>query len=362
MPERPRVSVVMPVHNGGAYLAPAIESILAQTLPDFELVIVDDGSTDATAQTLRHYQARDPRVRVHAQARSGLVASLNRGCHTARATYIARMDADDLAFPERLARQLEFLERHPGVAVVGSAVVRIDGEGHEIKRNVCPSSHAEIVKALEEYTPFTHPSVMLRAEALLAVGGYRAAYRAAEDYDLWVRLSERYELANLPEPLLHYRVYPDQISMRHLEQQVLSVVGARAAARQRAASGSDRSPSDGVITRALLREWDVPDAVVADGMAAGYRYAAYSLQQAGRHAEAIGLLRTGRRLSRGNAGVNAMLAGACAKEARAAFHQHRVGAALSWGLEALRVHPSLPFELLRGASRSFREAQAGVRP
>src|SRR6476659_7403647 len=124
MREPPRVSVVMPVHNGGAYLALAIESILRQTYGDFEFVIVDDGSTDATPQVIRGVQAADPRVRTYTQARSGLVASLNRGCREARGSYIARMDADDLAAPERLARQVEFLDRHAGVAMVGSAVVR----------------------------------------------------------------------------------------------------------------------------------------------------------------------------------------------------------------------------------------------
>ena len=237
MVETPRVSVVMAVHNGGAYLGRAVQSILEQTFGDFEFVIVNDGSTDTTADVLQHAQAADGRVRVLQQDKAGLVASLNRGCGEARGAYIARMDADDIAFPTRLSRQVEFLDRHPAVAVVGSAVVRIDAAGREITRNVCPTTHAEIVEALQQYTCFTHPTVMVRAAALAAVGGYRPAYRAAEDYDLWLRLSERYELANLPDPLLYYRVYPDQVSVRQLDQQVLSVVGARAAARQRMQTG-----------------------------------------------------------------------------------------------------------------------------
>jgi hypothetical protein len=355
MPEIPRVSVVMAVHNGGRYLEPAVESILGQTFTDFEFVIVDDGSTDSTAEVLRRYEASDRRVRMHHQENAGLVASLNRGCGQARGGYIARMDADDLSFPDRLARQVEFLDRHPKVAVVGSAVMRIDDSGREIKRNVCPTSHAEIVEALREYTCFTHPSVMLRAAALADVGGYRPAYRAAEDYDLWLRLSERFELANLPDPLLYYRVYPDQVSVRQLDQQILSVVGARAAARQRALTGRDRSPRHEPITPGLLREWGVPDTTLADAIGEGYRYAAYLMLQVGRRDEAIDLLRTGQRRSKGRGGVGAMLAGACSKQARAAFRDGRLLAGLSWSLEAWRAQPSLPLQLLRrrtGGARS----------
>jgi GT2 family glycosyltransferase len=351
MAETPRVSVVMPVHNGGEYLARAIESILSQTMGDFELVIVNDGSTDATAATLQAYQSRDRRVRVHHEARAGLVASLNRGCRDARARYIARMDADDVAFPDRLARQAEFLDQHPRVAVIGSAVVRIDGAGRELKRSVSPTSHADIIAALKAYTPFTHPTVTFRAEAFAAVGRYRSAYGPAEDYDLWVRLSERYELANLAEPLLYYRVYPGQVSVRQLEQQILSVVGARAAAEQRRRTGHDQTPADRLITRELLREWGVPDATLAEAMAAGYRYAAYTLQESGQPLEAIEVLRIGRRLSRGHATVRQMLAGACAKQARAELRRGRLVEAMSLGIEALRVRPRVALELWRAASR-----------
>jgi hypothetical protein len=350
----------MAVHNGGRYLDRAIGSILAQTFADFEFVIVDDGSTDATPEVLRRYSATDARLRVQPQAKSGLVASLNHGCRVARAAYIARMDADDIAFHDRLARQVDFLERHPAVAVVGSAVVRIDAEGHELTRNICPTTHAEIVEALRSYTCFTHPSVMLRADALAAVGGYRTAYVAAQDYDLWLRLSEHYELANLPDPLLYYRVSPDQVSVRQLEQQTLSVVAARAAARQRALTGSDPTPAVGFITPAILREWGVTEAALADAMDEGYRYAAYVMHQAGRHEDAIALLRTGVRLARGRAGVTAMLAGACAKQAKAAFREGRVLAGLTWGIEAWRARPTLPLELLRArGSRARRTGDAG---
>ncbi len=347
MAETPRVSVVMPVHNGARYLAQAVESILAQTFTDFEFVIVDDGSTDDTPELLRRYEAADGRIRVYRQEKAGLPASLNHGCRRARGAYLARMDADDIAFPDRLARQVEFLDRHPRVAMVGSAVVRIDGAGREIKRNVCPTSHAEIVAALREYTPFTHPTVMLRAEALAALGGYREAYGPAEDHDLWVRLSERYELANLPDPLLYYRVYPGQVSFLQLEQQVLSVLGARAAARQRELTGTDRTPARGLITHALLREWGVPKAAVAKAMGENYRYAVYVMEQAGCRREALELLRAGWRLSGRRGGLGERLAGASWQEAKTAWRAGRLKAALAWGGLAWQAQPLLPLHLLR---------------
>jgi hypothetical protein len=273
------------------------------------------------------------------------------------------MDADDVAFPERLGRQVEFLDRHPQVALVGSSVVRIDESSREIKLSACPTSHAEIVRALTEYNCFTHPTVMLRKSMLVAVGGYRDAYRHAQDYDLWLRLAERYELANLADPLLYYRVYAGQVSVRHLEQQIISVVGTRAAARARGASRKDPTPAQGHITRDLLREWGVNDAVVSEAMDQGYRYAVYLLEQVGRHHEAIELLRTGQRLSKARGGLSAMLAGACSKQARVAFREGRYLDGLSLGLEAWRAQPSFPLQVLRGrASRTREIGSAGVNP
>jgi glycosyltransferase involved in cell wall biosynthesis len=363
MAEIPRVSVVMAVRNGAPYLEQAVNSILAQTFTDFEFVIIDDGSTDSTPEVLERYQAADHRVQVHHQENVGLTPSLNRGCARARGVYLARMDADDVAFPERLGRQVEFLDRHPEVALVGSSVVRIDESSREIKVSACPTSHAEIVRALTEYNCFTHPTVMLRKHMLVTVGGYRDAYRHAQDYDLWLRLAERYELANLADPLLYYRVYAGQVSVRHLEQQIISVVGARAAARRRAASGKDPTPAQGHITRDLLREWGVNDSTVSEAMDQGYRYAVYLMQQVGRYHEAIELLRTGRRLS-GDGGLRALLAGACWKQAKAAYQAGRLWASISWALQACRVQASLPLHLLRHrrAGPEPKIDSAGARP
>jgi glycosyltransferase involved in cell wall biosynthesis len=346
MPDTPRVSVVMAVRNGLPYLEQAVDSILAQTFTDFEFVIIDDGSTDATPEVLERYRRTDPRVRVYRQENMGLTASLNRGRARARGEYLARMDSDDIAFRERLERQVEFLDRHPQVALVGSSVMRIDELGREIKWSACPTSHAEIIRALTEYNCFTHPSVMLRNDVLAAVGGYREAYRQGQDYDLWLRLAEGHELANLAEPLLYYRVYAGQVSFRDLEQQIISVVGARAAARVRQLTGSDRTPAQGIITREVLRDWGVTDAILSKAMAEGYRYAVYLMQQVGRHDEAIELLRSGRRLSK-DGRLKTLLAGACWHQAKNAYRAGHLWASMSWGLQACRAQAVLPLHLLR---------------
>jgi len=361
MAETPRVSVVMPVHNGGPYVEAAVTSILGQTFRDLEFIIIDDGSSDSTADVLRRYAAVDDRIRVYSQARAGLVASLNRGCRAAHAGYIARMDADDVALPERLERQVAFLDREPEVAVVGSAVLRIDDAGRPLTRNVCPTSHAEIVAALREYTCFTHPSVMMRTAAWAAVGGYRYAYGPAEDYDLWLRLSERYQLANLPEALLQYRVYPGQLSVKQLDQQILSVVGARAAARQRRHTGEDRTPAEEIISAELLRAWGVADSEIAQAMSQGYRYAAYVMLQAAQIGDAVELLRIGRRRSGNHPEVRAMLAGTCSKQARMALRRGHWGAGIAWAAEAWGAQPSLPLQLLRGwGGRKIAGVRAGA--
>lgn len=330
MAERPRVSVVMAVRNGAPYLQQAVDSILHQTLRDFELVVVDDGSSDSTPDLLRRAESADPRVRVLRQEPAGLVASLNRGCRAAVAPLLARMDADDVAFADRLARQAEFLDRHPRAALVGSAVVRIDAAGREIKRNVCPTTHAEIVRELDRYNCFTHSTVMMRAERFTAAGGYRDAYLHAEDYDLWLRLAEHDELANLPDPLLYYRVYPDQVSMRHLEQQVVSSVGARAAARMRRTTGADPTPARGPVTPALLHQWGVDQAALNEAMDDGYRYAVYLMRQSGLRREAVALLRGDTRLRK-------LLADACWREAGNSLRRGRIGDGLAWGVEAWRA-------------------------
>ncbi|MBI1964194.1 MAG: glycosyltransferase [Candidatus Rokubacteria bacterium] len=207
----PAVSVLMGVHDGEPWVGAAVASVLAQTAPDLELIVVDDGSTDGTPATLA--AVRDPRLVVVRQAREGLTRALNRALRLARAPLLARLDADDLALPERLARQREFLDAHPEVGLLGTGAREVDAEGREVGRVAPPADDAAIRRALIRGNPFVHSSVMLRRSALDAAGGYDERLAVAQDYDLWMRLSRVTRLANLAEPLVVRRLVPGRVSL-----------------------------------------------------------------------------------------------------------------------------------------------------
>ena len=239
MTRTPSVSVVMAVYNGERWLAETLASLAGQTFDDFEIVIIDDGSTDGSADLLAKAAARDARYRVITQANCGLVASLNRGLAEAQAPLVARIDADDIAEPERFARQIAFLGAHPAVAALGSAIRIISEDGAFRRLQAYPCGPSAVAKAMLLSCALAHPAVMMRREAVLAVGGYREAFRHAEDYDLWLRLSERHELDNLPEPLLRYRQHGGSVSFRHRQQQALVTFVARHCAQARRAGRPD---------------------------------------------------------------------------------------------------------------------------
>ncbi len=203
----PTVSVVMPVYNGQRYLSRAVESILGQTWWDFELVAVNDGSTDETGRILERYAKGDGRVRVVWQENQGIVGALNAGLGAARGKLLARMDADDVALPGRLARQVDYLREHPECVAVGTEVLLIDSEGKPIsKKPGIVTEHEEIDRALlVGGWPMVHPTVMMRASAVRKIRGYRPGTFPHEDHDLFLRLAEVGRLANIPEVLLKYR-------------------------------------------------------------------------------------------------------------------------------------------------------------
>lgn len=229
----PAVSVVMAVHNGERWLAETLASLSAQTFSDFEVVVIDDGSTDDSAAILAAAAGRDARYRVVTQTNCGLVASLNRGLTEARALLVARIDADDVAEPERFARQVAFLATRPEVAAVGSAIRIIDGDGRFLRIQTYPCGPEAVAKAMLRGCALAHPAVMMRRAAVQTIGGYREAFRHAEDYDLWLRLGESHALDNLPEPLLRYRRHGGSVSFRYRQQQALASFVARCCARER---------------------------------------------------------------------------------------------------------------------------------
>jgi hypothetical protein len=238
------VSVVLPVHKSEAYLAAAVESILAQSFGDWELLAIDDGLSSNSSAILRSFAARDPRVTVVLEAGASFIAKLVRGVALAQGELIARMDADDIAHCDRFARQLAFLDAHPEVAVVGSAVTLIDAHGKTIRDAHYPEGSAAIAEVLQTGSALAHPAVMMRKDAVIAAGGYRPAYQYAEDYDLWLRMAERFALANLPDRLLYYRQHAAKLSVAYAAEQMLATRVAQFAARCRRAGKPD--PTEGL--------------------------------------------------------------------------------------------------------------------
>lgn len=233
----PAVTVLMPVYNGAAYLREAIDSILAQTFGDFELLILNDGSTDDSAAIARSYG--DPRIRVHDNPRNlKLIATLNLGLALARGRYVARMDGDDIAHPERLARQVAFLDDHPEVGVVGCWLETF-GDTHVQLR--APTAPNEIRVHLLFGNVVPHPGVMFR-RALAEPPFYEAEFPHAEDYAAWQRLSAHTKIANLPEFLLRYRVSAQSVSVQNMAEQRASV--AKVAKRALAEIGLAATPRD----------------------------------------------------------------------------------------------------------------------
>lgn len=247
----PTVSVLMPVYNAERYVAEAVESILSQTFDDFELVAVDDGSKDGSRAILEGYAARDARVRVISRPNTGIVGALNDGLAACRGELVARMDADDVATPERLALQVAFLREHPEVVCVGCQVLAIDTEGAPLGPWKLALDHEVIDSAqLEGEQMIAHPAALVRRADFEAVGGYRREAETAEDLDLFLRLAERGRLANLPLVLLKCRQHVASICHTRRAHQVrtsravvegarrrrgLGELGARRVAAERAA-------------------------------------------------------------------------------------------------------------------------------
>lgn len=228
------ISVIMAVYNGERYLEEAVESILTQTFLDFEFLIVDDGSTDKSAKILAGAASRDARFRVITnQANIGLTRSLNKALAQACGTLIARMDADDVAPPERFERQIAFLQNNPEVGVVGTAYRFINEEGETIGERAILTDNESIQRALIRFNPFLHSSVMMRKVLLDNVGGYDKRYTKAQDYDLWMRLAPLCHFANLSEVLMKKRFTADMISYAQERKQIKAAVRIRLEALKR---------------------------------------------------------------------------------------------------------------------------------
>ena len=211
----PDIAVVMACHNGLPYLSDAVESIRGQTFDRFELIVVDDGSTDGSGDYLRSVADADPRVRVITQVQSGQQAAANRGIAAAKAPLIARMDADDVSSPDRLAKQVEYMDRHPEVGLAGSQIRRLGSRGGGLTSSF-PLDHRRIVAELmQNRHAMCNPSVVFRKSLFDQIGGYWD-HNIAEDWDMFLRMADVSKLANLPNVLLDYRFHTGSINGRRI--------------------------------------------------------------------------------------------------------------------------------------------------
>jgi len=236
----PLVSVLMPVHNGEPFLSDAVESILNQSYGDFELILIDDGSTDKTYEILQQFVQMDPRIKVFSNhSNLGLTKSLSSGLAKCRGEFIARHDADDLSEPDRFACQVGFLNNHPNHGVIGTAVTRIEHQGSKIDQPGIISGNNRIQSYLERVNPFTHGTVMMRKSVLDKVDGYRNCFYYSQDYDLWLRLSRVTFLENLSECLYKLRIHTDGISRKNHYVQVQYAALATIFSKERLKNGED---------------------------------------------------------------------------------------------------------------------------
>jgi glycosyltransferase involved in cell wall biosynthesis len=208
----PKITVLMPAYNAGKYIAEAIRSVLNQDLQDFELLIVDDGSSDDTREIVHGFS--DERIRLLTQKKAGISAALNAGLLAARGEYIARFDADDICFPQRLSRQAGFLDEHPDHVLAGSEAEYISEDGEHLFHFRCVGySNLDILDKLYDGCPFIHSAVMYRKKEVLAAGSYSLYAHNFEDYLLWVQLVRLGKCCNLPETLIKVRINPDSVTI-----------------------------------------------------------------------------------------------------------------------------------------------------
>lgn len=213
----PNISIILPVYNAVDFIDTAITGLLKQTYSDFELIVVNDGSTDRTDEVLE--KIKDPRVRIITQKNTGLVGALQTGIAAAKAPLIARHDADDRSMPDRLQKQVDFMMAHPDIILLGSSMQTMDMSGQVINSHYVLLEDPELKQELLVRSPFAHGSVVFRRDAYEAAGGYLKGDWPAEDYGLWVRMACRGKFSNLDEPLYIYRENAKGISTLNQAEQ-----------------------------------------------------------------------------------------------------------------------------------------------
>lgn len=277
----------MVICNVERFLAEAIESVVGQTFKEFEFIILDFGSTDSSKAIAARYVARDSRIKLHEIPTCSLTEARNAACRLAQGQYIAVMDSDDIADPNRLLWQFEFMEKHPKVGLLGGATQWIDATGRFLDIHSFPTEHAQLKSELLTRCPFCQPTVLMRTKAFSSVGGYRRVFAQAEDYDLWIRIAESFEVANLEKVVLKYRIHPYQVSIRKRKQQTLCILAAQASAVSRSARSLDPMESIEEINPEVLGELGVSEATQQVGLASDSRDWVRNMIAAGEHAVAL---------------------------------------------------------------------------
>lgn len=221
------IDVLVTVYNGERFLAQTLDSVIAQTFTDWRLIVVDDLSTDRTAAIISEYAQRDPRILLVKGEHKGIAAAANIGLAHVTAPLVARLDGDDIALPERLQVQFDYLCQHPEVLAVGSDVMLIDENNKPLRRRKAPTGAENIREILKTRNCMCHPSATLRTEALRRIGGYRDKFRNSLDYDLWLRIAEIGQIDNIAQDLLLYRRHASQVSASgNAHRQTIYSVGA----------------------------------------------------------------------------------------------------------------------------------------
>jgi glycosyltransferase involved in cell wall biosynthesis len=346
--DQPLVSVAMVTRNVERYLQEAIESILNQTFSDFEFIIVDFGSTDRSKEIIRGYAARDERVRYHEVPECSVASARNAACDFASGQYVAIQDADDISLPHRLMLAVKLLQKSPDIGLVGGEVQRIDENGSPLKTvNDLPTDDREIRRAMATWNPFWQPTVLFRRDAFIKVGGYRELY-PTEDYDLWLRISERYMCANLHEIVLNYRIHSNQASVRRRKEQILRSLAARASAGLRRENKSDPLNSGRNLTPELLVEMGVSVEQQQAAIIEGYAFWVKQLFALEEYATVGPVASELMREFKGRDAERASVADALLLASKAEWHQRRMLSSLAFLCHATRLNPRMLARPLRG--------------
>ena len=349
----PEISVVMVTRNVETYLEEAIDSIVSQTFSNLELVIVDFGSTDRSKEISIKAAAHDSRIRFYEIPSCTLVEARNAACALAKGEFLAVMDADDISLPHRLESEIQFLREHPAVGIVGGDAEWVDIKGRTLWIVYFPYDDREIKNVLLSNCPYCHSTVLMRRELFLKVGGYRKVFTVSHDYDLWARLAEHAECANLRDVLVKYRVHGSQISLSRRTLQSLSVLAVQASSRARRMKQEDPLDSAPEVTPELLLRMGVSMSQQEQRHMEEYRKWINALSVAGESSAAAKMREDALRMKWKHVD-KAVIADLCVTAAKLRWQDGRRFSALVLVLRATLLQRSLAHRFIRAAKRRLR--------